>query len=512
MTMKKIIYSVALGAILLTTSCGRDFLNIDQIDRLTGNNYWQSSADVEQYLGGIYATFRSATMGHIFFPATGDFRAGSFERGPSALGSNRDYLSMLRANNLNAIYARHTDPNRAGANESQDYFGFHQIRRWDVFFRMVSNANILYEQVGRMAGNEISVEEAAMYQAEAVFLRNLAYFFMVRIFGDVPYYTEGYNAVALPRTNMLTVLRACSDDLQAHYKDLPWTYDDQSVIAVKAMRGSAIVLMMHINMWVAGFTQGDKSPYYELVAELGREITQENQNAYELLPLSRTRELFKGRTKEGLFEIVQNFNFGETFHLSATYADYVLRFPNKVTPTSYIYYQPRFMEKMYPPADADLRKTWWFDEHIYATSTGMFQCLKFLNVFMEEGEDNNPDDNQIVFRYVDAFLLRAEALAELGRDEEARNAINVVRGRAGAAPFNTSGDDLKEEIWWERVRELIGEGHLFYDLVRTRKVLNSEYTSFPIPIDAFNRGAWTWPIDVSAFNQNPYMTPNNYWN
>ena len=132
---------------------------------------------------------------------------------------------------------------------------------------------------------------------------------------------------------------------------------------------------------------------------------------------------------------------------------------------------------------------------------------------MEEGEDYNPDDNQIVFRYADAILLRAEALAELGRDAQAREIVNVVRERAQADLAVTEvGDELKDFIWWERTRELMGEGHFFYDLVRTRKVVNSKYTMAPINVDAFNRGAWTWPIHPDALNNNPYMTLNTYWN
>lgn len=299
--------------------------------------------------------------------------------------------------------------------------------------------------------------------------------------------------------------------MQEHYKNLPWTYDDPSVVAVKAMRGSAIALMMHMNMWVAGFTEEDPTPYYQTTADLGKEIMDENGGAYELLPLTRTKEIFKGRTKEGLFEIVQNLNFGETFHLSAPFSDYVLRYPNKVTTRSYLYYDTKFMEKLYPRGEADQRKTVWFDEYIYATD-GMMQMLKFVNVFMEEGEDFNPDDNHIVFRYVDPILMRAEALAELGRDEEAREVVNVVRSRAEAVPaVNEAGEELKDFIWWERTRELMGEGHWFYDLVRTKKVINSDYTSAPMNVVAFNSKGWTWPIHPDALNNNPFMTLNTFW-
>jgi len=503
---KKFLMSCVLGASLLLGSCGKDFLNISQIDKLTGNNYWTRKIDVDQYMDGIYSTFREATMTNIFFPASGDLRCAPINRTSATGGAGRDYLSYLRRNDINAIMSRAGDQ----VDNNFSYFGFPRITKWNDFYKMVQNTNIVIHELETRDFTFLSPEQKKAYKAEAVFLRSLAYFFMVRLYGDVPYYTN-INTDPLPRTNMFTVLKNLSADLDANYTDLPWTYDDPSVIAVKAMRGSALALNMHINMWIAGLGNEDKAPYYEKVAAMGKELMEQNAGAYTLLDLSRTKEIFKGRTKEGLFEIVQNFNYGESFHLSASFSDYVLHAPNKVTTRSYIYYDPKFMEKMYPVGQEDKRKTYWFDKDLYSTD-GNFQCLKFANVFMEEGEDNNPDDNQMIFRYSDPILLRAEALAELGKDEEARTVVNVIRGRAGAALIKESGADLKDAIWWERVRELFGEGNFYYDLVRTKKVINMEYTPAAMSVAAFNAGGWTWPIDRSALTNNPFMSLNNYWN
>lgn len=499
--IKKALYIALAGFALSVSSCGKDFLNLTPIEDLSGNNYWKREQDVQQNINSIYSTFRVATMDQIFFPATGDMRCAPINRTSATSGAGRNYISYVQSNNLNAAI-----------NGDFDFFGFEKLTKWNTFYKMVQAANIAIFEIERMDPSVISEARKASYTAEAVFMRNLAYFFMVRLYGDVPYYTEAYNSDPLPRTSMLTVLENCIADMKAHYQNLPWTYDDPSVIAVKAMRGSAIALMMHMNMWLAGFTENDALPYYRETADLGKEIMEQNGGAYELLPLSRTKEIFKGRTKEGLFEIVQNLNFGETFHLSAPFSDYVLRYPNKVTTRSYLYYDTKFMEKLYPRGEADQRKTVWFDEHIYATD-GMMQMLKFVNVFMEEGEDFNPDDNQVVFRYVDPILLRAEALAELGEDQQAREVINIVRARAGALPaVNEAGEDLKDFIWWERTRELMGEGQWFYDLVRTKKVVNSDYTTSPMNVVSFNAKGWTWPIHPDALTNNPYMTLNTFWN
>ena len=361
---KHIIYLLSILTLLLG-SCGKDFLNVTPKDDLSGNNYWQSEQDVEQFLIGVYSAFRDATMTRMFFPATGDLRSAPINRTSATSGEGRDYLTFLRQNLLNATLE-----------ERFNFFGFTEITRWDAFYKMVQLANIVVYEMDQLDPEILSQEKKAQYQAEAVFLRNVAYFFMVRLYGDVPYYTDAYHSEAIGRTDMLTVLQNGIDDMAAHYQNLPWTYEDPSIVGNRAMRGSAIVLMMHMNMWIAGFTDEDSFPYYEEVAALGREIMEDNQGSYELLPLARTKEIFKGRTKEGLFEITQNLNYGETFHQSAPFSDYVLRYPNKVTTRSFIYYDSKFMEELYPMSSTDERKSIWFDEHIYA-SDGMMQMLKF---------------------------------------------------------------------------------------------------------------------------------------
>jgi len=117
-----------------------------------------------------------------------------------------------------------------------------------------------------------------------------------------------------------------------------------------------------------------------------------------------------------------------------------------------------------------------------------------------------------VFRLADAILLYAEALADLGtNDGKACELLNRIRTRAGASTLSLSGDDLKDAIYWERVRELMGEGHYFYDLVRTGKVCDNNYCYHPITRSEFREGAWTWPISKTAQENNTLITLNNYW-
>jgi hypothetical protein len=115
-------------------------------------------------------------------------------------------------------------------------------------------------------------------------------------------------------------------------------------------------------------------------------------------------------------------------------------------------------------------------------------------------------------RYSDAILLRAEALANLDpNDPIAIECLNEVRRRAVATPFTEGSGNLRDAIFLERSKELMGEGSRYFDLVRTKRVLSKEWTDNPLTSDKFNRGGWTWPIHPNALFNNPKMSLNTYW-
>lgn len=126
----------------------------------------------------------------------------------------------------------------------------------------------------------------------------------------------------------------------------------------------------------------------------------------------------------------------------------------------------------------------------------------------KKGEIGLPDDdltspvNYKVIRYADVLLMAAEANARANNKDEAKalNYVNQVRARVNMPALSSSGQALVEDIWKERRLELSGEGHRFFDLVRTGKAATSisgfvtgKHELFPIPrveIDLAG-GKWT---------------------
>src|SRR5699024_363558 len=169
------------------------------------------------------------------------------------------------------------------------------------------------------------------------------------------------------------------------------------------------------------------------------------------------------------------------------------------------------MNKIFPESEADKRREFWFED--INSDNGDFLLKKYgTNVYDSGNENKNPDNTFMIFRYAGAILLYAEAAAELGEEAKAIRAVNMIRDRAEATPYSGGGSEgLKDFIFLERCRELIGEGHKYFDLIRTRRILNPEWTMNPLSLDQFNRGAWTWPVHRSALNYNPDMKLNEYW-
>lgn len=99
------------------------------------------------------------------------------------------------------------------------------------------------------------------------------------------------------------------------------------------------------------------------------------------------------------------------------------------------------------------------------------------------------DDNVVVLRLAEMYLIRAEANARLGAaDQTVRDDLDILRNRAGLADLATTvtGAALMDAVLQERRVELAFEGHRFFDLKRfgiaqTVLALAPDRLLFPIP-------------------------------
>ncbi|SMC59141.1 RagB/SusD family nutrient uptake outer membrane protein [Pedobacter nyackensis] len=505
--MKNIKYLLMVATLLFVVPGCKKFLNVTPIDALSGNNFWQTKQDVEGFTNGIYSRLKSKIGGNVMMPAL-DIR-GNFVKVVGTIESDgNNVFNRLISNNLKPIVtATTTYDNRLKT-----------IMNWDAWYDIIAASNILYVEVDKVPSTSLSDHDKKRYKAEAVFMRNLSYMFLCKLFGDAIYYTEAYHSKALARTPQLEVMKKCIADMNAAKNDLPTAYTESSLIGFRPTKASAVALLMHLNMWAAAWETKDKTDYYRSVLTLAEEMA--TYTNYYLLPIntSNTMKIFKGRTAENLFGVLQDYNYGETFAAYAGYSYFFSHYPYRgsvTKTTSFMTYEKDYINKLFPSGSADERLSAWFEN--YNADNNTFQFKKFINVYATGSGSNlnvNSDDSAIIFRLPDALLLAAEAAAELDDDLRAQGYVNQVRSAASATAFTSSGQTLKDDIYAERCRELIGEGHFFFDLVRTKRAVNTEYTKNPISVGNFNSGAWTWPLTISATERaaNPKLVGNTYWN
>jgi hypothetical protein len=116
------------------------------------------------------------------------------------------------------------------------------------------------------------------------------------------------------------------------------------------------------------------------------------------------------------------------------------------------------------------------------------------------------------FRTGEMYLIRAEAYARKGGANEALGLadLNTLRAAriSGYVPVVLAGAALTDAIQQERRKELICEGHRWFDLKRTNRTINrNDCGSFCTLLPA-NR-AWTWPIPQPEIDANSNILPQN---
>lgn len=476
-------------------SC-KKFLNVEPADRTGSNSFWKNREDVEAAVincyGFLFQKFNDFNSPVI--PAVGDMRCGGIN-GAVASGQLGQGFYTLSQNDL-------SNTTNLGVPER---YHLNDIDDWGPYFESIANCNITLSEIEKM--KTLTDAEKKRYIAEVKFVRAFTYFYICRLYGDVPFYTEPYDKTPRPRTSFITIFNTLIAELDAVKDDLSWTATNPSDLGVRACRGSVYTLIAHMNMWLAGFDKANQAKYWKDAAE--KCVAVKNSGAFELLPIEETKRIFKGKTKESIFEFELNRNYGNT-SLYVNLGQWMTHSPIvDYGANSDLYFVRPLMERIYPPGLPDKRRDTWFYLPYINNQTFMF--LKQINVADPTGYWSF-EDNLMVFRYADVLLLGAEALAYMGTNNtEAISMLNTVRTRAGTPLFTAGAEDLKDAVFWERQKELIGEGHRWYDFVRTGRVTDPNQIITYLTQDQFDRGAWTWPIDAKARQNNPEIVLNLYW-
>jgi starch-binding outer membrane protein, SusD/RagB family len=439
--MKKYIIALLVASASLLSGC-QDFLKEAPVDRFVGDNFYQSAADAEAGVYGVYQQLYSIYRRNILL--LNDLPADDHKNG---LGMPNQFLVDLE-------FLRYTAENTFVRDN------------WRQHYSGIQRANTVIANISRMNINEATRKRLI---AEASFLRALYYFNLVRFHGDVPLILtlESIQDARIPRTPKAEVYAQIISDLKVAETDLPKTVDAAN--QGRATAGAAKILLGKVYLTQKAFqAAADK---------LAEVVKNEGQFGYGLHPAfaDNWREATENG-KESVFSI-------ELMEAPGTAnTQMALEGPKYSVPGGAVPGYVGCNEADIPTMDlynsfeaGDSRKATSFKTDFLSPKTGQIvvSSIPMFAKYWQEGLviTNNCSINMHILRYADALLMYAEALNEVGSPAEAAAVLNRVRERAfGNKTHNITNlgkDALREKIYLERRLELSNEGQRWFDLVRT---------------------------------------------
>ena len=249
--------------------------------------------------------------------------------------------------------------------------------------------------------------------------------------------------------------------------------------------------------------------YSEVVLNCDAIIT---SGRYALLGASNWFENFyPGNSNSSIFEIQFSKRWGTTPGLYETFSYQ----KNK----QYII-NPRILE-LFDPDDVRGLGASYSDKNL--------EIWKYVGINPEEERgDILNDNNFIIYRLADVILMKAEAMVETGKFDEASTLINEIRLKRGIAEISIepTKEAFEDLLLDERARELAAEGKYWFDLIRIGKrddfrrkekvigalILNaSAETILALQVKFQDPYSWYLPVSRDELHINLNLVQNPYY-
>lgn len=502
--MKKYIYitiaSLAIFSIGVI-SCSDDFVNRPVEYSIDSENYFNSKTDYDNALIATYdllqSTFINVLMGEIASDNT--FAGGN---GPNDVPGYQSVDDMT-----------HTSNNA-------------QIKQlWDWMFAGVQRANYILE-----FKDKTDFEGKNQIIAQARFLRAYYHFELVKWFGAIPMKGDKRFAPGDEKTIPRSPVSKVYESIEA---DLIYASENLNVAPVqkgRATSGAALALLGKAYLYQKKYI--DAANTFEILINTG------NYHLVQTADLTATQitdgvspfgSIFENDGENGpesVFEVqytdVEGGSYGALQYIEGNVAvgfagPFGYEGPVFADGNNFNLPTPKIVSAF---EGGDTRKATtildmatWIPAHPGSKYTKQHEDTGFFNrkyIPRTRSVDAAGDvkltspNNYRAIRYADVLLMAAEANNRKvnSDDAKARQYLNLVRDRAFGDEnhrITASGGALYDFILAERRVELAGEGHRFFDLVRTDRAaqeidgfVSGKNGLFPIPLEEieFSGGNW----------------------
>lgn len=464
--MKKILIPIVI--LLILQSCSSDLLNTSPEATKVTSQFYADASQIEQGINAVYGTLQY----------TGQYQQAMLVIGEIPSDNTYDEVP---------------------ANDSFTYgeFDFFTIQpnnsliasTWKDNYIGIQQANIIFNRIDAI--QDMAQATKSNRIGEMKFLRALMYFNLVRVFGDVPLVTKETTNVndyfGQGRTPVSDVYAFIEKELKDAIPLLPAATTQKGRVTKAAALGILGKVLITENKY------SDALPYLSQIDGLGYSLLSDVSKIFDVTNKNNTEIIFDVQFASGINGNSEGSPAFQLFSPSGTVAGA----KGHNLPTKEIY-------NLY--AGNDQRKS----AYIGLTSNGIpytKKIVKTSNVIADGGS------NIVVLRLADVYLMMAECYAKANDLSNANGYLNKIKARAGIASVNLASQQaLLAEIDKERRLELVGEGHRWFDLVRTGKavqVMTQHFASTPgystATIDQHNL---LMPVPQGQINTDPAIKQN----
>ena len=348
---------------------------------------------------------------------------------------------------------------------------------WSASYNQVYAANAVYEGVN--ASTKLSQGVKDQLMGEALFVRALVHFYLVNLYGDIPYitttnYQQNQVVHRMPTAEVYTHIIT---DLETAQSLLPPNYFGG--LRVRPNRFVATALLARVYLYHGDFALAanaasavlNETGMYNLDSNLDNTFLKDSQSTlWQLVPQVDGR----------------NTDEGATFIFMAG-------------PPSSVALRNELVNAF---EVGDLRKTHWVKSVTNGSAT-WYHAFKYK----EPTFTGTTVEYSIVLRLSEQYLIRAEARAQQGDFIGAKDDLDVIRNLAGLGNTTASTQqELLTAILQERRVEFFTEGgHRFFDLKRAHEL----DTALPALKPGWSSTDALLPLPESELLLNPNLAPQN---
>lgn len=456
------LFRVILASLTITMLSCDDFIEVAPEDVIDGETFFSNPDELLFALNGVYAYQRN-----IF--------------------GNFNYFNLIEARSDNAGQDQLDQKERVETDTFEETPGnLLLVNVWTQNYILINNANNVINRAPDVPF-ETADEGALIDRAvgEAKFLRAYSYFILVNMFGEVPLRTEptsDFDNATLPRNPVSDVYAQIVTDLNDAIAVLPVSYsggqlqEEGRVTRLAAYTLLAKVQLQLGNKSAASSALENVMGQYELLEEYGDIHAAGNDNTAE----SIFEVSFNPTNETGLGMNNALIPASEAAALGIVAGGFAGNLPTYPTQDALSIYEA-----------GDTRAATSISTYDNNGNPALY-ISKYIDL---DAAGAGSDINLVVLRYADALLMKAEADGESAASYEL---INRVRRRAFGEDPNTPNPAIDidaatpgtftEKLFLERRRELVFEGHRYFDLKRlppadALEIINShlsaEYSGVP---------------------------------